>query len=68
MAYLSYYFDIGGTGTIIGSNSVYDPDDISLHEPDVVGMAIALCQVKKVLNKVHDIGTSVHVILLVNVS
>lgn len=67
-AYLPYDFHICGSGAIIRGNSVDNTDDVALHHADVVGMTTPLCQVEKVLDEVHDVGTGVHVVLCVQVS
>lgn len=63
-AHLSNHLDISSTGSIIRGNGINDTDDITLHHPNVVGMAVALCHVQKVFDEIHDVGASVHVILV----
>lgn len=62
-AYLSYDFNVDCAGTIVGSNSIHNANNVALHEPDIFGMTIPLSHIQKMLNKIHDIGPCVHIVL-----
>jgi hypothetical protein len=68
IAYLPNDFDVSCTGAIIGSNGIDNSDNISLHHPNIVGVAILLGEIEEVLDEVHDIGPNVHVALRFQVS
>lgn len=55
--------DIRRSRPIIRCHSVDDPDDVALYHANIVDMTILLCKFQEMLNEIHDVGTSVHVIL-----
>lgn len=56
-------FDISRARTIIRGNSVDNSYYVALDHAYVVDVAVFLCHLQKMLNEVHDVGASVHVIL-----
>lgn len=60
-AYLADDLDVGSSRTIIWRHGVDDANDVALHHPDVVRVAVFTCDVKEMLNKIHDIGPCVHI-------
>lgn len=61
--YPSDDFNIGGTRSVVGGDGIDNSYDVSLYHADVVDMAIFLGHLEEVLNKVHDVGSGVHVSL-----
>lgn len=55
--------DVRGTRSIVRGDSIDDSDDVALYHPDVVDVAVLLCELQEVLDEVHYIGASIHVIL-----
>jgi hypothetical protein len=66
--YLANHLNIGSTRSILGADGINNSNDVSLHHADVVVAALLVGHLEKVLNKIHDIGTGVHVILDAGVS
>lgn len=54
---------VSRTRAVVGGDSVDHPYDVPLYHADIVDMAVLLGHLEEVLNEIHDVGASVHVIL-----
>lgn len=63
--YLSDNADIRGARPVVRSHSVNDPDDVPLHHPHVVLMAVLTRQLQELLDEVHDVCPRIHIAALV---
>lgn len=59
----SDHLDVGRPRAVIRGNSVDDSNYVALYKPYIVDVAVFLRHLQEVLDKVHDVGAGVHVIL-----
>ncbi|GKT88103.1 hypothetical protein Ct61P_05953 [Colletotrichum tofieldiae] len=59
----SHDLDIGGARSVIGSDGVNDANDVALHHANVVDVLLLLGHLQEMLDEVHDVGASVHIVL-----
>lgn len=67
-AHLPHDLNIGSAGTVVGRNRVYDTDDVALDHAHVLPVAFFVRHVEEVFNKVHYVGSGVHVVLFIPTS
>src|SRR3569833_989284 len=51
--------DIGGARCVVGSDSIDDPNNVTLDHPDVVDVPLLLRQLEEMLDEIHDVGLCV---------
>ena len=62
--YLSDDADVCGARPVVWRHGVYNPDDVSLHHPHIILMALLARQLQELLDEVHDVCPGVHVPVL----